>query len=195
VTFRTRLLVLVAAWLLALLPLGHADGPHIAFHGTQGCCAITVFSAPDPLVAGDADLNILVQGSKDGTMLNAPVTGHLLLSGQPPISFAVGTPANSGPVVSGNVPGVTVHIPAPGQYQLQLEVAAPDGPLHFTGTLLVAPDHGQRNAVLWAVFLPIGLVLLFLANQQAKLRLYRPRASAPARSSLSTSAERSQPFQ
>lgn len=143
-----------------------ADGPHIAFHATQGNMAVTVFSAPDPLVAGPVDLNLLVQRADDGGMVVAQVSGRLVRDGTAiPFAFA----ASEG----GRLPEADVRVPVAGDYRLGLDVRTAEGLQHFEGGLQVSENHGQRNTVLWAVFLPLVLVLLFLANQEAKRQLRR----------------------
>ena len=90
-----------------------ADGPHIAFHGTEGACTVTLFSAPDPLVAGPAGLTLLVQNAGTGTwMASAQATGRLQLAGQRPIPFTL--QAGS----AGAMPAATVTLPHAGTYML-----------------------------------------------------------------------------
>jgi hypothetical protein len=147
-----------------------ADGPHIAFNGTQGDTTVTLFSAPDPLVAGPLDLNVLVQRASDGGMVAAQVAGQLVKAGQRiPFTFAAAQ--------GSQLPEADVRVSQAGLYQLELDVKTPGGVLRFNGTLPVDENHSQRNTVLWAVFLPLVGVLLFLANQQAKRELRRTRSS------------------
>ena len=169
---------LYAAILLALASCAaaRADGPHIAFHGTQGAYTITLFSAPDPLVAGPADLTLLVQNAADGSLARVPAaTGQLTLPGHAPVSFRL-TP---GGAANRQLPGATVRLPSAGTYALRLRLTSPTAAtLLFSGTLPVEANHGRRNTVLWAVFLPVVLIALFLVNQYAK-QLRRARRKAP----------------
>ncbi len=153
-----------------------ADGPHIAFHATQGAYTVTLFSAPDPLTAGPAELTLLVQRAADGTLLpTARATGQLALASQPVLRFSL-TPGGAG---ERQLPIATVRLTQAGTYALDLRVTAPDEALaEFHGTLPVIANHGQRNTVLWAVFLPGVLVAFFLANQYGKAQLRRARARA-----------------
>ena len=148
-----------------------ADGPHIAFHATEGACTVTLFSAPDPLVAGPVTLTLLVQHAGDGSLVNgATATGELTLPGAEPVRFAL----RKGGSGNGQLPGATVQLKAPGTYSLGLQVAAGTAPVRFTGTLPVEVNNGRRNTVLWAVLMPFVLALLFLANQHAKQQLRCP---------------------
>lgn len=157
--------------------VARADGPHIAFHGTSGPYAATVFSAPDPLVTGPVDLNILVQRADDGSLVrSAQASGQLTLPGHAPIQFVF--------VPGGPLPAATVPLPDPGMYVLTLEIAVPGAaPLHFEGSLPVEANHGTRDTVAWAVTVPVLLILLFLLNQYAKgqMRAGYRKAVSPVR--------------
>ncbi len=151
-----------------------ADGPHIAFHGTAKGYAVTLFSAPDPLVAGPAELTLLVQDADSGTMVPAvQAQGQLMLAGGAPVAFTLAPGSAGGPQLL----LATVKLPQAGAYALQLQVAAAGkSATEFTGVLPVAENNGQRNTVLWAVFVPGVCVALFLANQYGKAQLARARA-------------------
>jgi hypothetical protein len=167
---RFTLCAVTVAAVLAGTP-AWADGPHIAFNGTQGATTVTLFSAPDPLVAGPLDLNVLVQRASDGGMVAAQVAGRLVRAGQMiPFSFSAAQ--------GGRLPEADVQVRQAGLYAMELDVKTSEGLLHFNGTLPVEENHGQRNTVLWAVFLPMVCVFLFLANQQAKRELRRTRSRA-----------------
>ncbi len=154
---------------LLLIHIAHADGPHIAFHGTSGNITVTLFSAPDPLVAGPADLELLVQNTSDSAVTpRASARGELTLAGYAPVAFTL-MPGNGG---SGQLLGATVPLPAAGDYTLTLAVQAGSS-AHFSGDLPVEINNGRRNTVLWTVCVPIVLILLFLVNQYAKQKLRR----------------------
>jgi hypothetical protein len=150
-----------------------ADGPHIALHATQGRYEITVFTAPDPLVTGPIQLTLLVQDVATGALLPgvsasgtlAPASGTVI-----PLTLALGGASN------GQLPGETVKLINPGRYTLRLGVSAAGGPAdEFSGALPVDANRGKRNTVLWAVFLAVAMIGLFLANQTAKQRLRAAR--------------------
>ena len=153
-----------------------ADGPHIAFHGTAEGYAVTLFTAPDPLVAGPAELTLLVQDADTGAMLPAArAQGELKLTGGAPVAFTLAPGSDSGPQLL----LATVPLPRPGGYALQLRVAAAGRPVaEFTGVLPVDENNRQRNTVAWGVLLPAVSIALFLANQYGKAELARARLRA-----------------
>jgi hypothetical protein len=160
-----------ALLLVASVPI-RADGPHIAFHAVEGSYAVTVFTAPDPLVAGPAEMTLLVQSAGDGSLLRgAGGNGALTLPGRVPVRFlfAPGAPGKALPLAD-------VVLAAPGTYGLTLRVrVSGTAAVDFKGVLPVEANHGKRTTVLWAVFLPLLGVGLFLANQQGKRRMRQPR--------------------
>lgn len=177
-----------AGWFACLFVLGSpwawADGPHIAFHGTEGAYTVTLFSAPDPLVAGPAELNLLVQKAEDSSLVSpAEISGELTLDGHAPVPFVLAP----GGAANAQLPGARVLLADAGAYALRLRVhVAGAAPVSFAGTLPVETNHGTRNTVVWALVLPGLLIVLFLVNQYAKGELHqgRKRGGKRGRSNL-----------
>ncbi len=148
--------------LLVVCGRAWADGPHVALHATVGAYTSTLFTAPDPLVAGQVSFELLLQNEGD----NSPVPlktaqVELDLTGQPPLVVTL-APAGSSPVLSAEA-----TLPKPGTYRLRVDAAG----RQFSGELPVAENHGKRDTVLWTVLLPFIAILLFLANQSGKQRI------------------------
>ncbi len=147
----------------------YGDGAHIALRATSGAYSITLFTAPEPLAAGAADLSVLVQDSSTGEVpgdVTADVT--LTRAGSEPLQLALTRAAASNKLLLAAEPS----FPAPGSYSLVLHVERPGrAPASFTTVLVVAPDHSRRTILLWALGLPCAVILLFLVNQHAKQRL------------------------
>jgi hypothetical protein len=177
--FSRRFVLFLALCLVlavAMATPAFADGPHIALHATQGRYEVTLFSAPDPLVTGPVELTLLVQDANTGALLSNVTAGGALapVSGpEIPLTLTPGGSSNR------QLWGETVRIAAPGNYTLHLQVAADGGPVaEFTGALPVDANRGKRNTVLWAVFVLLAIIGLFLANQTAKQRLRVARGRA-----------------
>ncbi len=151
-----------------------ADGAHIAFRASSGAYAVTLFTAPEPLVSGPADLSLLVQDQATGEVLNdATVTGSLTSAAgaSMPIVLTHGLASNK--LLLAAAP----NLPGPGSFTLALEVERPGtAPASFTTVLAVAANHRRRTTLIFALVLPLAAILLFLVNQQAKLGR-RPRLS------------------
>ena len=170
-----RQLVLLCFAFVAL-PSAFADGPHIALHATQGPYEITLFTAPDPLVTGPIQLTLLVQNSQTGALLPGTSAHGSLI---PPSGAAVPLTLVLGGSSNAQLAGETVKLVAPGKYTMRLTVSAAGGATEvFTGELPVDTNRGKRNTVHWAVFLALGMIGLFLANQTAKQRMRAARRRA-----------------
>ena len=170
-----QVLLLLCLTFAALTP-ALADGPHIALHATQGAYEITLFTAPDPLVTGPVQMTLLVQNPETGALLpHVSARGDLKTAAgaRVPLTLTLGGSSNA------QLVGQTVKLMAPGSYTLRLEVSAAGGAAQvFRGELPVDTNRGKRNTVLWAVFLALAMVGLFLANQTAKQRLRVSRSRA-----------------
>ena len=138
-----------------------SDGGHIALHATSGSVTITLFTSPEPLVPGRADLSVLVQNAASNELVaGARVQGTLIADrARTALAFAP----------SGMLMAASIHLPRPGTYRLNLTVG-PDGapPAAFTTTLVVEAGHGRRTTVILAVLFPLAVIALFLVNQRLK---------------------------
>jgi hypothetical protein len=122
---------------------------------------ITLFTSPEPLVAGAADLSVLVQDADSNEPLSrAHVEGSLTSARTAiPLAFAA----------SGTMMAATLHLPTSGSYRLDLFVESPGAPpAVFTTTLIVEASHERRTMVILAVLFPLAVIALFLVNQQLK---------------------------
>ena len=149
-------------WFALLLPwTALADGGRIVLHATSGSVTITVFTAPEPLVAGAADFSVLVQDATSNEVLGTPHVRGTLTTVQARIPLAF--------VPSGMLMAATTHFPAPGIYRLDLSVNSAGGPpAVFTTTLVVEASHERRTTVILALLFPLAVIALFLVNQQLK---------------------------
>lgn len=159
--FCTALLLALAGCLPAL-----ADGPHIAFHGSQGAYTVTLFTAPDPLVSGPVEFTLLVQNASDGTVVSRPrATVDLTLKGQPTVHVALA----AGGATNRLLPGAVATLIRPGAYELAIEVSSGGAPpVTFHGGLPVDSNNGRRNTLLISAGLTLLLIVLFLVNQYAR---------------------------
>ncbi len=170
-----RRLICTAALLLSALGHARADGAHIALHTTRGACTVTLFTAPEPLVSGPADLSLLVQDAATGEVLSdATATGTLAHDGAEPLSFALTHALAGNKLLLAAAPVFA----QPGNYTLTLRVERNGAaPATVTTVLAVAPDHRRRTTLLFALVLPLAAILLFLVNQYSK---DKRRPSRPA---------------
>jgi hypothetical protein len=170
--------------LLALFgpgPDARADGGHIALHATSGPYTVTLFTLPEPLVAGPADLSLLVQDAATGAVLgDASAEGSLALTGgaATQTTFTLGHQAATNPLLLAG----TVSFAQPGSYALTLRVtrgrAAPE---IFATVLPVGANHRRRTTLIFALLLPLAMIALFLVNQASKQKARRTDTSPGSR--------------
>ncbi len=155
--------------------LARADGGHIALRAASGPYRITLFTAPEPLVSGPVDLSLLVEDAASGEVMEeVTAAGSLTPADGATIPFVLTRAAASDKLLLAATP----TLPAPGLYVLVLHVEHPGAqPAGFTVRLAVGADHRRRTTLIFALAIPFGAILLFLINQQAKLRR---RAGPPA---------------
>jgi hypothetical protein len=85
-----RARILLAAALFASAAAVSADGGRLRVHEDASAFRVAIFTRPEPLVAGPADVSVLVQDRKTGeTVLDADVT--LVMSG--PDGSSIAAPA------------------------------------------------------------------------------------------------------
>jgi hypothetical protein len=151
--------------LAATALVAYADGAHIALHATSGDYTITVFTAPDPLVAGPVDISVLVQDRATDTVLgDARVTATLSGVGEPLHLDLTHVAASNKLLLAANP-----VLDAAGSYNLQFQVERPEAPAaSFSVTLPVSANHRRRTTLLFSLALPLAAILLFLVNQQVK---------------------------
>ena len=153
----------------------YADGAHIALRAVAGPYSVTLFTAPEPLVSGPADLSLLVEDAATGAMLSeATADGVLHCAGAEPARMTLSHEAAANKLLLAAGPTMM----RPGSCTLVLRIGQPGSPtVSVTAVLQVGEDHRRRTTLLFALVLPAGVIVLFLVNQQVKLRR-RPPPSA-----------------
>jgi hypothetical protein len=183
-----RLQICIATALLATFVPRYAkgDGGIIRLRGTQGAFSVTVFTSPEAVANGLADVSVLVQGSESGkVVLDADV--RLTLS--PPSGLAMkqadelcGLPAAAmrlpneidNPVSvratrqqASNklLYAALVDLGAPGNWKLRLFVSRGSDTAQFDCVLPVTLSSGELAGLWPYLSLPPLVVVLFAVNQ------------------------------
>ena len=163
-----RRTVFVAAGLLAAA-IGLGDGGRVRLRQDAGPFAITVFSAPDPLTAGPADLSVLVQEVSTGAViLDAAVELRFRFPGEP-------SPRTMAAVGGTNrlLESAVVELDTPGDWSLEVSVRRGSEAVVVSCVLPVGP-RASRAARVWPyVAAPPLLVTLFAATRRRGRRSRR----------------------
>jgi hypothetical protein len=173
-----KYLVLVLAAFSAGLPLW-ADGGTVVLQKRSGPFVITLFSEPNPVRVGRADLSVMCQKAEDNSpLLDAKVFLRLR------------RPSNGGDILEFTLPAKHDHasnkllyaanldLPSPGNWQITVDVEHNGTMASVTGSLTVL-EKQPAIVTYWPFFVIVPLAaLLFAVNRRLKRgrELRHPRA-------------------
>lgn len=156
------------------------DGGTLVLRKQAGPLTISIFSSPEPLRVGSADLSVMVQKSQDNSaVLDANVRMHLRQSRADGIAEVV-APARHNDASNKLLYAAHVNLPSAGKWQLAATVESPNGSAEVASTINVQSRRSPLVAY-WPYFAVVPLlVLLFAINQLLKSRrnAKRPRVHA-----------------
>jgi hypothetical protein len=161
----TRSAVL-AAVLFFEASLSVADGGRVRLRQDAGRFAITIFTAPEPLTAGPADISVLVQDRMSGdVVLDAPVEIRL----RPPdgartLAYAAAPGRNR------LLRQATVEFPSAGPWTIEAAVRHGAEDATVSTTLTVEPPRSRARSVWPYLAAPPIAVALFAVTYARKRR-------------------------
>ncbi|MBV8865032.1 MAG: FixH family protein [Acidobacteriaceae bacterium] len=173
-SIRILLVFLIAAEII------FADGGTLVLRKQAGPLTISIFSSPEPLRVGPADLSVMVQKRNDKSeVLDAKVSLHLTHSNPDGIAevFARATHANA---TNKLLYASRVNLASAGVWRLAAMVDSKNGSAEVAGEVTVRPPQPPILAY-WPYFTLVPLIIaLFVVNQWLKGRrkLRRPLARA-----------------
>ena len=168
---RARAASAAAIFLAAALAVG--DGGRVRLRQDAGPYAITVFTAPEPLIAGPADVSVLVQERATGdVVLDAPVEVRLRSAdGVRTLAYATTQGRNR------LLRQAAVEVPFAGRWRL--EVAVRRGTAEeIVSALLPVEPASSRNASIWPFLAGPPVAVALFALREARFRRRR-REEAP----------------
>jgi hypothetical protein len=175
----------VTRWLglLLLLATGaaYADGGTVRIREEAGAFRITVFSAPEPLRAGNADLSVFLQRRDSETpVLDANIV--IQLAGPPPAA-PIQARATRDAATNKWFHAALVEIPSAGIWTLRVTVQSGADTAEVTGRMLVAPRTPPLLALWPYLALPPLAVGAFALREWLRRRRapLRPPAPPPSR--------------
>ena len=157
----------LGVWIVLLGGVAYADGGTLRLSRASGPFVVSVFTTPEPLRAGPADVSVLVQARDGGAMVLDAAVGLRLRAPdgteqQPAATHAAAT--------NRLLWAANVTLPVPGRWLLEVTVRRGDDAATVAGTLEVAAA-APRLAAQWpALALPVVLVALFLWRQRLRRR-------------------------
>lgn len=156
---------LVAAFLCPAA--AYADGGTLRLRQDAGPFTVSVFTAPQPLRAGSADVSVLVQDrASTEVLLDAEVT----LTLRPPNGTLVVLPASHAQARNKLLQAAAVDLPGPGPWVLSISVRRGNEQATAACDLPVEPASPRLAGVWPLLALPPGAIVLFALNQWLRRR-------------------------
>jgi hypothetical protein len=159
-------LALAAVVLLVVVPPMLADGGRMRLRQTAGPFVLTVFTAPEPLAVGPADVSVLVQDAATGNVvLDADVEIRVRpMDGVRTVRYTAATGRNR------LLRQATVDLPFSGRWHLEVAVRRGSQEAIISGLLPVSTATSRWRAAWPLLAAPPVLVALFLAGASRRRR-------------------------
>ena len=151
--------------IVMLAPLvAHADGGTVQLREASGPFVVTVFAAPEPLRVGPIDTSVLVQDRETGRVI-LDATVNLAFQPVAGTSPRFQTRATHAQARNKLLQAVTIDVPAPGWWTIQVFVSRDREQAVLATKLLVMPA-APRLATIWPfLILPPFAIALFALHQ------------------------------
>jgi hypothetical protein len=145
------------------------DGGTLRLSERVGPYRISVFTSPEPLRAGPADVSVFVQDADSGSSL-ADAVVHLTLTPDGRQGAAVSCTATAEQAVNKLLRAASVDLPAAGPWRIDVDVEGPRGSAHCEVTVMVA-EPLPRWRQMWPWFTwPAVPIVLFVLHQFRRQR-------------------------
>ncbi len=138
----------------------HGDGGTVRLKETSRPFVITVFTAPEPLRAGPADVSVLVQ-ERGEPILDAEVS-IALWSEASSVFTAEATHAQA---TNKLLYAAAIDLPAPGTWMLRVDVRHGSDNAELSTDLSVSPGAPPLHAIWIYLLVPPAAILLFALHQ------------------------------
>lgn len=150
------------------VPCARGDGGRVQMHQNAGPFVVTLFSIPDDLVTGPADLSVGVEDAATGELMNDANVSFTLtkLDGAPTDRIVVR--ATEGSVGGGILKSAEIAFPSAGLWHILIEVSEGKKQGECSLDLTIGTAHARTYEVWAAAISPPLFVSLFLIHQQRK---------------------------
>jgi len=163
-----KLLFLLATLVLLLPAQLWADGGRIRLHRQAGPFLITLFTTPDPLVAGPADFSVAVERADGrGLVQDAEVT-LILTTAQSAEGTRMVATATHAAATSRFLQAVNLQLPASGVWHVAVLVSEGADAGSCEADFDVQPQTTYQSQTLWQVLLIPMLILLYVVHQRRR---------------------------
>lgn len=157
----------------------HADGGRLQLRQAAGPFVVSLFSTPESLAVGPADLSVMVEEQGSGAVLldaDVVVTLTAEAAGIAPVVAHLSHAHATNRLLQDAV----VQLPRAGRWRAVVHVSEGGREASVATDLTVANYSARRGTVWFFALLPIGAIALFAWVQIMKQRMRRRRMLASA---------------
>lgn len=169
---------LIVALLLACTAFAaHADGGRLQMRQSAGPFVVSLFTTPESLAVGQADLSVMVE-EQTSVLLDADVV--ITLTSDDASSAPVIAHLSHAHATNRLLQDAVVQLPHAGRWHAVIHVSQA-GRAASASTNLTVANYSARRATVWFfAVLPLCMVALFAWVQVVKRRARRRRMLSPA---------------
>ena len=171
--------LIVALVLACAAAAAYADGGRLQMRQDAGPFVVSLFTTPESLAVGPADLSVMVeeQGS-DSVLLDADVV--VTLTSEDARVAPVIAHLSHAHATNRLLEDAVVQLPQAGRWRAVIHVSEAGREASVTTVLTVANYSARRGTVWLFTVLPVCVIALFTWVEVAKRRARRRRAFTPA---------------
>ncbi|HZD76647.1 MAG TPA: hypothetical protein VE218_06550 [Acidobacteriaceae bacterium] len=171
--------VIVALVLLGAAAAAYADGGRLQMRQAAGPFVVSLFTTPESLAMGPADLSVMVEDQGSGSVLLDADVAVTLTSEDARVAPVM---AHLSHVHATNrlLQDAVVQLPHAGRWHAAIHVSEAGREASATTVLMVANYSARRGTVWLFAVLPICAIALFAWVEVAKRRARRRRALSRA---------------
>lgn len=162
-----RLVLLLAAALLAFSSRAQADGGLVALHQEAGPFVVTVFTAPGPLRAGPVDISVLVQDRASGQPV---LDGEVLVRLKSPGAITPAERATREAAQNKLLYCALINLPEAGQWELEVTIKQGNEKASILGQVSAAARTPFLLSYWRSLSLPPIVIAVFALNQWLRRR-------------------------
>jgi hypothetical protein len=157
----------------------HADGGRLQMRQAAGPFVVSLFTAPESLAVGSADLSAMVEEQASGeVLLDADVV--IVLTSEDAGSAPAIAHLSHAHATNRLLQDAVVQLPHAGRWHAVIHIRQAGREASVATDLTVANYSARRGTVWFFAILPICVVALFAWMQLAKQRARRRRMLSPA---------------
>jgi hypothetical protein len=171
--------LIVALVLACAAAAAHADGGRLQMRQAAGPFVVSLFTTPESLATGSADLSVMVEEQGSGSiLLDADVA--VTLTSQDARLAPVIAHLSHAHATNRLLEDAVVQLPHAGRWRAVIHVSEAGREASVTTVLTVANYSARRGTVWLFALLPVCAIALFAWVEVAKRRARRRRALTPA---------------